>query len=651
MHPVILHGHFYQPPREEPWLELVPRERSAAPDHDWNARITRECYAPLAAARVSDAEGRVVDIINLYAWLSFNVGPTLFRWLDEHAPEVGAAMVAGDRASLARLGHGNAIAAPYHHTILPLASDRDKRTEVRWGIRDFMRRFGRPPRGMWLPETAADSATLQVLAEEGIQFTILAPHQVPELPAQGGVGRWTGTGGQQLVVCTYDGRLAHDVAFGDLLSAHGDLGARLLSTSGGFTALATDGETFGHHHRGGDTTLAAGVARVRDADTHVLSNYAAVLAGMSDLPAVTLQEPGSWSCTHGVERWRMECGCRFDPHTQQAWRTPLRVGLDVVAQGIHAIVERDWPVEAGDPWTTRDRAGPDLDGVTGLPSEALRLLEAERHALAMFTSCGWFFDDIARIEPRLILRHAARALDFVPAADAEALETALRSALRRAESNDPTKGNGETIWDRTVLLLADGAARLAAGIAALGELDAALLTELHIDTHEWERRGGIITTRHRRTGLAQEWLATPVVWGVVAHRIHVRPAGGGTSRVIPIDTVPPAATALLRERAVPLVLDATLPVQARTQLRHGLLEPEAARRLAFSATLETMQHEGLERTGATLHAVLDLWALEEAVVPASVVDRAFLALREVAPSRARDLLIERLNLALPRSTP
>lgn len=651
MHPVILHGHFYQPPREEPWLELVPRERSAAPDHDWNARITRECYAPLAAARVSDPDGRVVDIVNLYAWLSFNVGPTLFRWLDEHAPEVGTAMVAGDHESRARLGHGNAIAAPYHHVILPLASDRDKRTEIRWGIRDFMQRFGRPPRGMWLPETAADSATLQVLAEEGIHFTILAPHQVPALPPHGGVGRWVGAGGQQLIVCTYDGGLAHDVAFGDLLASANHLAPRLLGMSGAFTALATDGETFGHHHRGGDQTLAAAVARVRDAGTHRLTNFAALLAETVDLPEVTLHEPSSWSCAHGVERWRIECGCRFDPHTQQAWRTPLRVGLEVVAQGIHAIVERDWPVDAGDPWTTRDRAGPLLDGVTGLPREALRLLEAERHALAMFTSCGWFFDDIARIEPRLILRHAARAFDFVPSADAEALEATLRSALRRAESNDPTKGNGEMIWERAVLLLADGAARLAAGIAALGELDASLLTELHLPTHDWERRDGRIITRHRRTGVAQEWLATPVVWGVVAHRVHVRPAGGGTSRIIPISTVPPAVMTLLRERAVPMVLDATLPVQARTQLRHGLLEPEAARRAALEATLEMTRHEGLERTGPTLHAVLDLWALEEAAVPADAVDHTFLVLREEAPSRARDLLVERLNLALPRSAP
>jgi hypothetical protein len=651
MHPVILHGHFYQPPREEPWLELVPRERSAAPDHDWNARITRECYAPLAAARVSDPDGRVRDIVNLYAWLSFNVGPTLFRWLDDHAPAVGAAMVAGDHESRARLGHGNAMAMPYHHAILPLASDRDKRTEVRWGIRDFLRRFGRPPRGMWLPETAADGATLQVLAEEGIQFTILAPHQVPGLPPTGGIGRWVGAGGQHLIVCTYDGGLAHDVAFGDLLDAPGQLAPRLTTSPGDFTALATDGETFGHHHRGGDRTLAAAVAHLRDSGTHQLTNFAALLATVEELPEVTLHEPSSWSCAHGVERWRMECGCRFDPHTHQAWRTPLRVGLDVVAQGIHTIVERDWPRDAGDPWTTRDRAGPDLDGVTGLPREAVRLLEAERHALAMFTSCGWFFDDIARIEPRLVMRHAARALDFVPPDDAAALETALRDALRRAESNDPAEGNGETIWERGVLLLADGAARLAAGIAALGELDAALLGELHLATHDWERRDGIILTRHRRTGTVQEWLATPVVWGVVAHRVHVRPVGGGTSRVIPIDAVPPAVTALLRERAVPMVLDATLPVQARTQLRHGLLEPEAARQAALEATLEMMRHEGLERTGATLHAVLDLWALDERRIPPGVVDRTFLALRDAVPSRARDLLIERLHLALPRSTP
>lgn len=646
MHPIILHGHFYQPPREEPWLEEVPREPSAAPDHDWNARITRECYRPLAAARVLDPAGRVRDLVNAFAWCSFDAGPTLLRWLDGHAPDVVRAMVAGDRASAARLGAGNAIAAPWHHVILPLASPRDRRTEVRWGIRDFRRRFGREPLGFWLPETAADGETLQILAEEGVAFTILAPHQVPALPPTGGAGRWEGANGASLVLFTYDGTLAHDVAFGDALADAEGWVARLRAHHGPVTALATDGETFGHHHRFGDLALAALVDRLREDRTHRLANFAMLLPRVGTLPTVTLAEPSSWSCPHGVERWRMACGCRDDPTTQQEWRTPLRVGLEVVAQGIHAVVQREWPREAGDPWTVRDHAGPDLDGVADLPAEARRLLEAERHALAMFTSCAWFFDDLGRIEPTLVLRHAARALDFLPAVEREALAEALLDALRRAHSNDPAKGNGEAIWHGSVLATADGPARLAAGLAALRELDPALLDELVVPTHGWEFDGDQIVTIHRRTGRRLAWHAMPVVLGAVAARVHVRPLEeGGASRVIPLERVPPLLLERLRERAVPLVLEATLPLPARERMHRGLLDPEGARREAFAAACAAAAREGLERGAPALHAVLDLWMLDERIPPPETVTAAFPLVAAAPPSRGRDALAERLGIA------
>lgn len=650
MRPVILHGHFYQPPREEPWLELVPRERSAAPDHDWNHRITRECYAPLAAVPVLDSIGRVEDVINAYAWCSFDAGATLIRWLESHAPDVVAAMVAGDQASRDRVGHGNAIAAPYHHVILPLASNRDKRTEIRWGIRDFIRRFGHAPLGMWLPETAVDGTTLEILIEEGIRFTILSPHQVVESPPHGGMGRWVGAGGRSLGIFTYDRDLAHDVPFGDLMT-DGDRWATAITTGDGeYRALATDGETFGHHRPEGARALGAVIHKLRQDPYHAVTNFATLLPALDEAAVVTVVEASSWSCSHGVERWRMDCGCRFDSHTNQAWRTPLRVGLDVVAQGIHAVVTREWPADAGDPWLVRDAAGPDLDGVPDLPVVARRLLEAERHSLAMFTSCAWFFDDLARIEPQLVLRHAARALEFLPALEADALDLTLRSALAQAWSNEETPRNGATIWQEDVLVTTDGPARLAAGLAALREWDPTLLDRLDIPTHTWELLPDGICTIHRRTGTRTAFRTTPIVTGMVASRVHLRPMEGGGSRVVMMSAYPPAILCLLREGATAEVVAATLPVQHSTRWRHCQLDPETTRRLALEATWALLAREGPERAHGTLQAVLDLWILAELDLPDSVITDAFLHLRDTPPSLARDALADRLGLLLPDPT-
>lgn len=651
MRPIILHGHFYQPPREEPWLELVPRERSAAPDHDWNHRITRECYAPLAAIRVLDPVGRVQDVINAYAWCSFDAGATLLRWFEGHAPTVLAAMVAGDQASRERVGHGNAIAAPYHHVILPLASNRDKRTEIRWGIRDFTRRFGHAPLGMWLPETAVDSTTLEILLEEGIRFTILSPHQVPESPPHGGMGRWVGADGRSLGIFTYDRDLAHDVPFGELMTDEDRWATAITTGDGEYRALATDGETFGHHHPHGALALGAVIHRLRQDPYHALTNFATLLPGLDDAPAVTVVEASSWSCSHGVERWRMECGCRFDPHTNQAWRTPLRVGLEVVAQGIHAVVTREWPTDADDPWLVRDAAGPDLDGVPDLPVAARRLLEAQRHALAMFTSCAWFFDDLARIEPRLALRHAARALEFLPTIEADALELTLLGALEQAWSNEAVPRHGATIWRDDVLVTADGPARLAAGLAALRELDPTLLDELALPTHTWELLPDGVGTIHRRTGTRTGFHTTPIVTGMVASRVHLRPMEGGGSRVVVMSAYPPAILCLLRERATPEVLAATLPVEHSARLRHCQDDPETTRRLAMEATWALLAREGLERAHSTIHAVLDLWILAELDLPDAVIAEAFLHLQHAHPSLVRDTLADRLGLLLPEPTP
>ncbi|MES2125509.1 MAG: DUF3536 domain-containing protein [Gemmatimonadota bacterium] len=651
----VVHGHFYQPPREEPWLELVPKEPTAAPDHDWNCRITRECYAPLAHGRVFDDAGCIRRVLNTYNSLSFNVGATLFKWFDTHAPNVGAAFVAGDRASRERLGHGNAIAMPYHHIILPLASQRDKQTEVRWGIRDFRARFGREPVGMWLPETAVDSETLEVLAAEGIRFTILAPHQVEQVPTAGRAGLWRGSSGRELAVFVYDGPLSHDVAFGDVLTSAGRWEARMmaqpLATDGGLTisSLATDGETFGHHHRFGDMAVADLIDRVEHSPEATLTNFTALLAEQPPTEPVVLVERTSWSCIHGLGRWEVDCGCRMDPTTNQQWRTPLRAGLEVLAQGVHAVAESHWPAGAGNLWEARDAAGPDLAGVSQLPVEARMLLEAERHALAMFTSCGWFFDDLARLEPRIVLRHAARAIEFLPEPLHDALEAALLSALRKAHSNDPDKGDGVALWYREVLTEADGPARLAAGLGALRDVHPSGLDRLVLPLHTWRIEGDEVVTHHRHTGHEYRWITESVTLGVVPVRVLVGPVdpANGLTRVVPISAYPPPVLTLLSEVARPMVFDATLDPTEREQLADGLFDEAKSRLLALAGAWRLVARDGLAEAGIVVQAALDLFDLDEVHFPDDIRADAFERLARHAPSSARRSLAERLALALP----
>jgi alpha-amylase/alpha-mannosidase (GH57 family) len=456
MRSIVIHGHFYQPPRDDPWLGTIPREASAAPYHDWNERIERETYAPVAPSLPS---------------LSFDFGSTLLAWMERYAPETYSAVLAADRAGVARYaGHGNAIAMPYHHTILPLSPRRDKTTEVRWGIADFHRRFGREPEGMWLPETAVDDETLDVLAVEGIRFTILAPHQVTRLPAAGRPGWHRTAAGRRIALFPYDGAMSHDVAFGPLVREPAAWIERLTAGAGGtggsagateLLAIATDGETFGHHHREGAVTLARVLEALSGRSDVRVENFAAFLARHPPQEDVRLVAPSSWSCPHGVERWRSECGCRVhtDRATQQRWRAPLRGALDWLAAELHGVFEREGALLFQDAWAARDAYG----AVLGAPDAAVarfvgerlrrpgdrsalararQLLELERHALRMFTSCGWFFDDIAGLESLIVLRSAARAIELAGPDAAAGLEAGLLERLALAPSNDPAVGSG-----------------------------------------------------------------------------------------------------------------------------------------------------------------------------------------------------------------
>lgn len=475
MHSVVIHGHFYQPPREDPWLDLLEREPSAAPFHDWNARIEQECYRAVAAARIGRPGEPIERIDNLLEWISFDVGPTLLEWMERVAPDSYRAFLEADRASQKRLGHGNALAMPYHHIILPLASRRDKVTEVRWGIADFRRRFGREPEGMWLPETAVDDETLDVLAAEGIRFTVLAPHQVGEPPPGGHAGWYRTGGGREIALCLYDGGMAHEVAFGSLIEDAAVWGERMLA--GGperaLVAIATDGETYGHHRRFGEKALAAMLDRVRGRDAGV-ENFASFLARHPASVPVQLVAPSSWSCQHGVERWRGDCGCRMDPGTSQAWRAPLRAALTRLQEGLDARFQEEGSHFFEDPWSARDADGPGVEQ-EHLPVRARELLELQWNALRMFTSCAWFFDDLGRIETRQGLRYALRAIDL-SGAGAPALRQALREALAQAVSGDPAVPTGDRLLDALAPPIGP-AARAGAGFAAVAAIDRSALPE------------------------------------------------------------------------------------------------------------------------------------------------------------------------------
>ena len=451
---IVVHGHYYQPPREDPWLEEIERQPTAAPFHDWNARIEQECYRAVVAARVLDTEGRIARVINALAWTSFDVGPTLMAWLEREAPATYQGILEADRTSAVRLGgHGNAIAQPFHHTILPLASRRDKTTEVRLGIADFTRRFGRKPDGMWLSEAAVDDETLDVLAMEGIRFTVLAPHQVTGAPAHGMPGLYVTEHGREIALFVYDGPLSHGIAFGGLLGDARGWAARLTSGLAAsetpeLLSAAADGETFGHHHRFGEMALAALIDTLETDPRVQLENFASFLARHPAVVPVTLVEPTSWSCAHGVDRWRRDCGCgATTANPSQAWRAPLRLAMEQLADGVHDVFARDAAPFFPDSWAARDAYGSDefTARTEKMDVRARELLELERNALRLFTSCGWFFDDIDRLEPLQIMRYAARAIDLAGAAG-PVLEARLLDTLANAIGNDPRSGSARDIY-------------------------------------------------------------------------------------------------------------------------------------------------------------------------------------------------------------
>jgi alpha-amylase/alpha-mannosidase (GH57 family) len=500
---VAIHGHFYQPPRENPWLEIIETEESAYPFHDWNERIAFECYRPNAHARIVDKKGKILDIVNNYSSISFNFGPTLLPWLEKKSPSVYQKILEADRESIRKSGHGNALAQVYDHIILPLANERDKETEVLWGIADFEKRFHRRPDAMWLPETAVNYPTLQVLVRHGMGYLILSPFQGLRVRPLGGK-RWIDVSqgridptqpyrcfikdasgkrvsDQSIDIFFYDGMISKEVSFGDLLKDGNAFSEQFgqayqpLKKRPQLIHIATDGETYGHHKKFGDMALAYALREGFSSRGFEVINYGAFLKRFPPVYEVEIDEGPkgegtSWSCSHGVGRWKEDCGCSTGgrPGWNQKWRKPLREALDLLRDELSLIFEKEGEKVFKDVWEARnsyidvilDRSSENLNrffdryGLKGLDGggriKGLKLLEMERHALQMYTSCGWFFADLSGLETIIVLQHASRAMELAQEMTDKEFERMFLDHLSEAHSNHLEMGDGKQVYQRLV---------------------------------------------------------------------------------------------------------------------------------------------------------------------------------------------------------
>ena len=515
---VCVHGHFYQPPRENAWLEAIEVQDSAAPYHDWNERINHECYAANGSSRILNTQNKIVRIVNNYSRISFNFGPTLLAWMEEFAPLSYQKIIDADRISMERFGgHGSAIAQVYNHIILPLASTQDKITQIRWGIADFEHRFGRRPEGMWLSETAVDLESLDLLARHGIRFTILAPHQCahvrPILTEMDPRTRlWQETPdatvdptrpylvhtseGHSIAVFFYDGPISRAIAFEGLLNDGGDLTSRLLQgfrdndEPGQMVHVATDGESYGHHHCHGDMALAYALQSIEQGDEVRLTNYGEFLEKFPPTAEAEIHDNSSWSCGHGVERWRADCGCNTGQHFDwdQQWREPLREALDWLRNATRPLWQQSAATLFYDPAIARDNYIQVILNRTVAAQQAffeehclrplsqqervaaLKLVEMERHLQLMYTSCGWFFDDLDGIETVQVISYAGRVLQLaaeVFGAPGEELESGFLSRLEEAQSNGHESKTGADIYRSSVLAQKIGLEQVGAHYAVI----------------------------------------------------------------------------------------------------------------------------------------------------------------------------------------
>jgi alpha-amylase/alpha-mannosidase (GH57 family) len=488
---LIIHGHFYQPPRENPWTGVIEKQAGAAPYHDWNERIHAECYGPNAHAHIAGAGDQIAQTVNNYANLSFNFGPTLLSWLQLKHPHTYQKILDADRLSLMkRSGHGNAIAQAYGHAILPLSNERDRETQVLWGLADFRYRFGRAPESLWLPETACDDQTLALLIEAGLRFVILAPNQAGSFRLAGGEWQDVTPGsidasrpycfnhpdgsGRSIAIFFYDGPVARAIAFEKALTASKSLVELFVRAANGGLLLnvATDGETYGHHFKFGDLCIAHALEREAPASGLRLTNYGEHLEQHPPTVEVKLA-PGeagkgtSWSCAHGVARWERDCGCHTggDAGWNQKWRAPLRAALNFLRDAAARDFEALGSDLFADPWQVRNESiqlilDPQRSREAFVASHAKRsltsrdhwralmLLDMQRNSLLMFTSCGWFFSEISGIETIQVLRYAARLIDLAQQLGTPLPRKDFLELLAEAQSNRAEFGSGADVYRR-----------------------------------------------------------------------------------------------------------------------------------------------------------------------------------------------------------
>ena len=491
---LTVHGHFYQPPRENPWLEAIEQQDSAYPAHDWNERINNECYNPNSVSKIVDSKNQILNVVNNYEYMSYNFGPTLLSWLEEYAPMAYERIIKADITSRKlHNGHGNAIAQVYNHMIMPLANERDKQTQVKWGKKDFEYRFGREPEGMWLAETAVDDDTLRVLVENGIKFTILSPYQAQRIRKEG-EENWQDVSwgnidparsyryyiksapGKFIDLFFYDGAISKSVAFDELLKDGNKFVNRLkdgISTQRNYPQLiniATDGESYGHHTKFGDMALAYAMKlKVKDAG-FIITNYGEYLEKYRSNWEVDIKPVSSWSCFHGVGRWADDCGCSTGGHPgwNQKWRKPLRDALDYLRDEMVSLYKKYGKKYFLNPELTRnnyisvilDRSEnsvksfqeeyflPELDNEQKI--QAMELLEIQRQSMLMYTSCGWFFSEISGIETVQIMKYAARVMQLAKSFTKKDFEPKFLEILSEAKSNLPEFGTGKDVYERFV---------------------------------------------------------------------------------------------------------------------------------------------------------------------------------------------------------
>ncbi len=550
---ICIHGHFYQPPRENPWLETVETQDSAAPYHDWNERVCAECYAPNGAARILNDKKQIVRILNNYARISFNFGPTLLSWLKENAPRTYRNILFGERRSRKTFdGHSSAMAQVYNHIIMPLASERDRITQIRWGIADYLSHYGIAPEGMWLAETAADTRTLELLADHGIKFTLLAPHQCKRIRPLNDGGRFTDTpgatvdttrpylvrfkSGASIAVFFYNGPASRAIAFEGLLDSGDNFSARLKSgfkegTQPQLVHVATDGESYGHHHKHGEMALAYALLLLERDKSVSLANYGMFLSQLPPEYECEIEDNTSWSCIHGIERWRSNCGCNGGMPYNQLWRAPLRQGMDELRDAVVPLTEQEGAKLFKDVWAARDayislilerdeetkasflelHQSHELSDAER--ERAMELMEMQRHTQLMYTSCGWFFDDIGGIETVQIIAYAARVLQLAKKLFgqlAERLEPNFLARMAEAKSNVPSLGDGAQIYKASVATMEIGLEQVAAHYA-ISSIFSAFSEETELYCYQVRRMSYEIHTSGRgRLALGRVHIASAI---------------------------------------------------------------------------------------------------------------------------------------------